>query len=119
MARFTASIRSSLIVVSLLTMTSAGCGRPQVHKEVNVAEARALTAEGKKALAGGDMKKAANLFDQAIALIGSSYARPDLLDDSGLKLVLSKAEARKSNWSVAAHLKENVVDSRLALLGGK
>lgn len=84
-----------------------------------MANAQTLAADGHTALDAGRFEEAAHLFDQSIAAIGTTYQKPGVIDDTGMKLTLSEAEARKANWPVAANLKAKVAEARLAFLSDK
>jgi Flp pilus assembly protein TadD len=64
----------------------------------------------------GNFEKANSLLDNALSLIGDSYIRPDVLDDTGLKLALAQAEIQNGDFEKAVALKKSVITSRRAML---
>lgn len=59
-------------------------------------------------------------FNEAIAIlnddinaIADSYISENILDSTGMKLVLANAEEAKGNLETATHLKRNILNTRI------
>lgn len=72
--------------------------------------------DGKAAMAVGDFPKAIKLFDEGIGYIGDSYYADYMVDDTGLKLLLSYEVYKEGKLEQAATLRRNVLSNRLSLL---
>lgn len=110
------SIRTGLLVI--MASGTSTCGSAVATKPVlgESVTAQTLARSGNEALREGHFREADRLFDQAVAVIGSSYEDPTVIDDTGQKLVLAQAEARSGHFSTAAHLKAGIVQDRLELI---
>lgn len=84
-----------------------------------LAAIRSHAQAGETALAAGEVDEALALFDRALAELGDGYRRAGVVDDTGMKLTLAEAEARRGNARTAANLKKAVLEARLALAAGK
>jgi tetratricopeptide (TPR) repeat protein len=94
----------------------------QARKQMNTAvmnihdNAEADFTLGSTLLSQGRYAEAITAFQKGISLIGSSYARPEVIDDTNMKLLLAEDSLRKGNAKVAATLFSRVLESRLSLL---
>lgn len=69
---------------------------------------------GATAVANGDARVAVQSFDSGVDALGATYYDEDLIDDSGMKLVLAKTEEAQGRFESAANLKKSVLESRLS-----
>ncbi|SFS10071.1 hypothetical protein [Sphingomonas jatrophae] len=65
--------------------------------------------------ARGDRKVENARLDEALGALGSSYATPAMIDDTGMRLILARQAAGKGRLAQAATLKRRVLDERLQL----
>lgn len=79
----------------------------------------AILQAADQAMARKDWTAALGELERGLALMGDQYASGDTIDDTGMKLVLANAEAKKGNAQNAATLKHRVLASRLAQLRQK
>jgi hypothetical protein len=81
-------------------------------------DARAEFKAGNAALEAKKFADAIAAFDRAIAAIGAGYIKngANVVDDTGMKLVLAQSEQKRGTLATAANLKSRVVESRLSLL---
>ena len=76
---------------------------------------RRTLAEANRAQSANELEQAGAFLDKAIAALGSDYASPKTIDDTGMKLTLANAEARSGKLAVAVTLKKRVLESRLEM----
>lgn len=69
--------------------------------------------QGVSALSQNDFANASRLFDQALQILGGDSLQSNMIDDTGMKLVLAKSEEAKGAVEVAANIKSRVLSSRL------
>lgn len=65
----------------------------------------------------GDYVAAMTLLDQGIGIVGTAYYSEDIIDDTGMKLVLSHIKQEEGVLAMAANLRSRVLSSRLAVYG--
>lgn len=75
-----------------------------------------LLNEGNAQLEDQHYLLAIKLFDRGIEQIGDAYLSDNLLDDTDTKLLLSQFVQQEGKLSQAAHLRQGVLSSRLAIL---
>jgi hypothetical protein len=128
MALLHASARKIIVLSAILT-TGCSANGIQPHADAPVQTAKenlmstvdlktldTLVADATSAQKSAEFETANSLLDDAVALIGDRYLRPNMIDDTGMKLALAKAEAKKGNLETAVALKKSVVESRRAIL---
>ena len=76
---------------------------------------RRTLAEANRAQSANDLEQASAFLDKAIANLGSDYASPKVIDDTGMKLTLAGAEARSGKLAAAVTIKKRVVEARLEM----
>lgn len=76
---------------------------------------RRTLAEANRAQSANELEQAGAFLDKAIANLGSDYASPKVIDDTGMKLTLAGAEARSGKLAVAVTLKKRVLEARLEM----
>jgi len=81
-------------------------------------QVRCFLTEGMKAIES-DASLAVKLLQSGIERLGYSYHDEKILDDTGLKLALAKAELNKGKYAVSAELYKNVLDTRLKILNAR
>lgn len=77
--------------------------------------ARRHQGEAQAAQTRGDLKHTLLLLDQAIDALGDDYRPPHTLDDTPMKLTLSKIEQGKDRLDTATALRHAVLESRLGM----
>lgn len=118
MARSPASIElmAALTVVGMTGVACAQKPRAAIKAETkSMSDASATVTRANQAYDAGRFEEASGLYDQAIAAVGGSYARAGVIDDTGQKLAIAKAQAGKGEWRSAASLKKSVIEARLSL----
>lgn len=76
---------------------------------------RRTLAEANRAQSANELEQASAFLDKAIANLGTDYASPKVIDDTGMKLTLAGAEARSGKLAAAVTLKKRVVEARLEM----
>ena len=76
---------------------------------------RRTLAEANRAQSANELEQAGAFLDKAIANLGSDYASPKVIDDTGMKLTLAGAEARAGKLAAAVTLKKRVLEARLEM----
>jgi hypothetical protein len=76
---------------------------------------RRTLAEANRAQLANELEQANAFLDKAIANLGSDYASPKVIDDTGVKLTLANAEAGSGKLAAAATLKTRVLEARLEM----
>lgn len=76
---------------------------------------RRTLAEANRAQSANELEQAGAFLDKAIANLGSDYASPKVIDDTGMKLTLAGAEARAGKLAAAVMLKKRVLEARLEM----
>lgn len=76
---------------------------------------RRTLAEANRAQSANELEQAGAFLDKAIANLGSDYASPKVIDDTGMKLTLANAEARAGKLAAAVTLKKRVLEARLEM----
>lgn len=79
----------------------------------DVAHIHALFEKGKALMENQDYQQAIDAFDEGIQQLGYRYWSDNLSDDTDMKLLLGNAEQSKGLLERAAHLKHNVLGSRI------
>ena len=64
-------------------------------------------------------KDANDSLQKGIELLGDQYLSKDIIDDTGMKLIIANAAARKGDWEAAAAVKEKILSSRLQAFRSK
>lgn len=72
-----------------------------------------LLKQGKILMDQKNYQQSINLFDQGIKQLGDRYISEQLDDDTETKLTLANVEQQSGNIEKAAHIKYNILDSRL------
>lgn len=72
-----------------------------------------LLEQGAELMSQGHFQHAIVCFDQGIEQLGYRYFSDRLLDDTDMKLILGNIEQERGNIERAAHLKYNVLASRV------
>ncbi|WP_431045596.1 hypothetical protein [Roseateles sp. L2-2] len=78
------------------------------------AEAWAAYRNGLAALDRKDVQAASRILDRGLEILGDAYFHDDLIDDTGMSLVLAQSEEKRGRLDVAANIKSRVLGSRLA-----
>lgn len=76
---------------------------------------RRTLAEANRAQSANELEQASAFLDKAIANLGTDYASPKFIDDTGMKLTLANAEARSGKLAAAVTIKKRVVEARLEM----
>jgi hypothetical protein len=76
---------------------------------------RRTLAEVNLAITAQDFDRANPLVDKGLADLGDDYRTAKVIDDTGMKLTLAAAEARKGQIATAVNIKARVLQSRLEL----
>lgn len=72
-----------------------------------------LLKQGKILMDQKNYQQSINLFDQGIKQLGDRYISEQLDDDTETKLTLANVEQQNGNIEKAAHIKYNILDSRI------
>jgi hypothetical protein len=75
----------------------------------------ALSGRANEAFASRHYSVANDLLDLALLSLGDSYAAGSAVDDTGTMLVAAKTEVAKSNFQLAARMKQDVLNTRLSV----
>jgi hypothetical protein len=99
---------------------------PQERKTMNLNEYKRLEQEITRSLeeASVTMKEeqwtdANTLLKAALAKLGENYLVPNIIDETGMKLVLADTQEHQNAVEMAAHIRHKMLTSRLALLRQK
>jgi hypothetical protein len=85
-----------------------------------MAEAAAeLLGAAEQAMAREEWPLANRLMQQGLTTLGEDYALAGVIDETGSRLILADAAARKQALSQAAHLRFNVLRARIDLMRQK
>lgn len=101
--------QAALVRVSNIKKSPMNCQQIlEVIAKLNKANLYIKTKEYQKAIA---------LIDKNILLLGYQYLPETqaLEDDTDVKLMLGNIEQQKENWTLAAYLKRNVLESRVSV----
>lgn len=80
------------------------------------ADAKRSLAAASSAIENRNFAEANTLLRDALRKMGESYHSVSTVDDTGMSLVLADSEEQKGREEIAAHLRRNVLATRLALL---
>jgi hypothetical protein len=78
-----------------------------------------LLGRANEAFSAHNYPVASDLLDLAILSLGSSYATPSPTDDTGAVLLAARNEAARSDFQMAARMKQGALNTRLALFRKK
>lgn len=78
-----------------------------------------LLEQGNAKLINKKYAEAIILFDSGLEQLADKYFSKDIMDDTGIKLILADVALKKGNLDYAANLKHNVLQSRFTLLKDK
>jgi len=82
-------------------------------------QAKASLADAELLIAGSNYKEANRVLDIGLSALGYSYASPSVDDDTGLKLAAALSEERAGHLDTAAHMRANVLRTRLTLCSNR
>lgn len=111
-----------MILVALVLLGAGHAVPPSAASRVPAAcatvtdPARTALARADAALARRDARGANRELDAGLARLGGAYSRPDLVDDTGMRLVLARSHERRQPRRAALD-KRGVLAERLALCG--
>ena len=102
-------------MLTLLTPPATTPASPFTSCQPGAEQASALLDAAGRAMQRRDFATANTVLDDALRGLGSGYARPDVIDDTGMHLVVAGVQARKGRLKAAAELKRQVLVERLDL----
>ncbi len=120
-----------LTLIATLVLLLSSCSMPSPGSEATMAEATVMNASETDAktttlLAAAEVEiqnrnwLAANqLLKQGLAALGNSYLTPEMIDETGTKLLLADIEERKGSLETAALIRRRILGDRLSLLRAK
>ena len=66
-----------------------------------------------------DWPQANTLLKQAFEQLGERYQSPDVIDETGMRLVLADAQERAGAWPAATSIRSRMLETRLQMLQRK
>jgi hypothetical protein len=78
-----------------------------------------LFGRANEAFSSRNYPVANDLLDLAILSLGNSYATPSSVDDSGMVLLAARKEVARSDFQMAARMKQGALNTRLSLFRKK
>jgi hypothetical protein len=109
---------------SALTMPDAASTPGKSSKTMKTDEVLAKETEvtlesAEKAIEKQDWPAANVLLQQGLTDLGNRYLTADIIDETGMKLMVAEVEEKKGSLSTAAGIRRGVLSSRLSLLRQK
>lgn len=121
---YTRSVAPWAVLLTLLACSTPDVAmqsdeHPMSNSQELTQRIESLLQAADQAIQRTELKAANDLLKQALEELGDRYARPDTIDESGMRLVLAAAEEKKGELSKAANLRRGVLTRRLAALREK
>ena len=124
-ARF---IYLKFIFFSIIWMFVSGCSSAPIEQNKGIfmkdnhqlaSQVEVLLDQAKIDISNEKWKDANDSLQKGIELLGDQYLSKDIIDDTGMKLIVANMAASKGDWEAAATVREKILSSRLQAFRSK
>ncbi|MNT17168.1 hypothetical protein D3C72_1523060 [compost metagenome] len=122
------SIDFRFLFFSIVWMLVSGCSSAPIEKNKGIfmkdnhqlaSQVEVLLDQAKIDISNEKWKDANESLQKGIELLGEQYLSQDIVDDTGMKLIVANMAASKGDWEAAATVKEKILFSRLQAFQSK
>ncbi|MNV63424.1 hypothetical protein D3C71_1560170 [compost metagenome] len=122
------SIDFRFLFFSIVWMLVSGCSSAPIEKNKGISmkdnhqvasQVEGLLDQANIDISNEKWKDANESLQKGIELLGEQYLSQDIVDDTGMKLIVANMAASKGDWEAAATVKEKILFSRLQAFQSK
>lgn len=116
------------IFFSIIWMFVSGCSSAPIEQNKGAfmknnhqlaTQVEVMLNQAKSDTSAEKWKDANDSLQKGIELLGEQYLSQDIVDDTGMKLIVANMAASKGDWEAAATVKEKILSSRLQAFRSK
>ena len=121
-------IHLKFLFSSIIWIFVSGCSSAPIEKNKGIfmkdnhqlaTQVEVMLNQAKSDTSAEKWKNANDSLQKGIELLGEQYLSQDIVDDTGMKLIVANMAASKGDWETAATVKEKILSSRLQAFRSK